>query len=331
MSAFVDLTNVAAASATDICWRQWLALGGGAPTDAPAATGVIDPEALVLLSLAVRHRERRLEDQLLWWAGAGAALMSVQRMRTVLAGFPERLRSDVASFAQMAVAGGDPRWRALLGDGSSERFGRPGKGPGELQLGAAATLMLRLRAGLGVGAKADLLCYLLGAGAAASERGAGMTADTIAKAISYSVASTRRAANEMVQAGFLRTTPDRPARYSVDAAAWNGVLNAQPVGGRPTSAVAGDLGGATFARWRHWAQVFAFLAVIVEMGEDAELATAPAVVHASRLRDVAERFQRQLSAAGIAPVDARAFPGERYLDGFGRLLDAVGQIIANEA
>ncbi len=324
MSALADqLANRAAACAADVCWRQWrsLAAAGLSIGTRPVAS-IIDPEALVLLSLSVRQHERRLDDQLLWWAGAGSWLMSVQRTRTLLGDFPPRVRAELSWFAALAVAGGDPRWKVFV-DGGAKSGGRPGKGPRELQFLEASTLMLRLRAGLGVGAKADMLAFLIGAASRSGERAVAATVEVIAKAISYSVAATRRAANEMVVARLVRASEERPAVHSADASAWARVLRLHEASQVAEAGGRGWSERAEVPPWRFWAQMFALLAACVELGEDARFAAMAPVVQASRLRDVAERFRRPLGWNGIEWLDPRMFPGERYAEAFERMLTTV--------
>lgn len=66
-------------------WRQWTVLGAGmALTTEGRASSIIDPEALLLLSLAMESVERRLADMVAWWVEVGSKLLSVQRTKTLL-------------------------------------------------------------------------------------------------------------------------------------------------------------------------------------------------------------------------------------------------------
>ena len=51
-----------------VAWAQWSALTTMAVPAGARARAMVDPEALVLLSLAVRGRERRLDDLVLGWS-----------------------------------------------------------------------------------------------------------------------------------------------------------------------------------------------------------------------------------------------------------------------
>lgn len=319
------ISETLASCGADACWRQWRALMGmSLPGDEPPASSIIDPEALVLLSLCVSPYERRLEDCLRWCAHEQSELLSVQRMRSLKSAYPDRILGRLGEFASMATDSGDRRWRRFVTELASEvrerEMGRLGKGPGELRLFGPATLMFRLRAGFGVGAKADLLAFLLGIGAGRATT-ASATASMIARAISYSVTSVRRAVSEMSLARFVDVSVDRPARYSVDAAAWCRLLESdepEPFGATPAPS------------WRYWAQLFAFFAQGLELTDEARSSESPTVVLASRARDVATDARRAFGWNGIRWIDPVRHPGELYLDAFADQVDQVcGWIKAN--
>ena len=67
-------------------------------------------------------------------------------------------------FSRYAVAAGDRRWTRLARPPSSVSAAPRGKPFGTIRLAAGPALMLRLRAGFGVGSKADVLAFLLAAG-----------------------------------------------------------------------------------------------------------------------------------------------------------------------
>jgi len=303
-----------------LCWRQWQSLMGyGTWSDAGAAAAM-DPEALLLMSLAVRAHERRLDDLMLWWAEDGAQLLCVQRLQTMLAEFPAPLAHDVAWFAQLSQKGGDRRWRPLLKVAPTEGTPRPGKGPRQLHLLEAPTLLLRLRAGLGVGAKADVLSFLLATASARSEHQARTTAEVMAKALCYSVASVRRAAGEMALARLIAADSERPVQYHADARAWAHVLQPAAAGAVRDGGFAAAPATADLPPWRFWAQMFALTAAVLALCDDAKFQKAAAVVQASRCRDIAERFRRVLEWNRIPWPDPRRTPGERYLPVFLQLM-----------
>jgi peptidylprolyl isomerase len=79
-----SIGSIAAEAAVSIAWAHWGSLAPGAITSGEERTrSIVDPEALVLLSLAVREHEARLTDLLAGWARSGSALLSVQRLKTL--------------------------------------------------------------------------------------------------------------------------------------------------------------------------------------------------------------------------------------------------------
>ena len=96
------------------CWTQWSAVSTGVPTERPARA-IVDPEALVLASMALADYEPRLWRACRMWAPAGSRLLSVQRIKNLgntIAVPAERL----AEFAWMATAkGNDKRWQKMAG------------------------------------------------------------------------------------------------------------------------------------------------------------------------------------------------------------------------
>lgn len=203
-------------------WTQW-----GALLTLPSRVrgrrfrSIVDPEALILMSLVVQENERRLADVLAAWAQQAARLLSVQRMRSLAVAYPEAARTRLAAFGELAAQGGDKRWKkkhfatSLPDSGGSARV----KEVAPLRLLGGASLMVRLRAGFGVGAKADLLSFLLGL------RGAPASLTLASFATAYTSRALRSAAEDMVLAGFIRNIVGPPTGFSQNrghgAAFWN--------------------------------------------------------------------------------------------------------------
>jgi len=294
------------------CWRQWKSLTGeGWAEDESIARSILDPEALVLASLFVRNREARLRDRLLWWASAGAHLMSVSRLGTMMSLFPEDLSTGVGWFAARTQ---DARWAKLALHVHAEESARTGKGPAELQLLEPATLMLRLRAGFGVSAKADLLAFLLGASAL---RGPGFhaSASALSLAIQFSPSSVRRATTDMCLARMIEASRDRPPTFSVDASAWAHLLSSSDPY-RPPSGGSNLWTSLDLPPWRFWGHVYPLLAACVSWGRVARASQTPPVVLASRARDITESFERASNWNGWPAIDGLTAPGERFLEVF---------------
>lgn len=262
-----------------VAWQQWRALGAGAAGgrasegERPRGLGgqgrrrlphtladtLVDPEALVLVSLLLVDHERRLGDLLHDWGTRNSDLLSIQRMKNLEATYPEPVRGllsqRLAWFAAVARdEGKDLRWRSLAQGWSGPSAGDPGESAesqnetsaeasshkrmygahaprnaptkmraARARLVARSTLMLRLRLGLGVGVKADLVTFLL----ARAEEWA--TVRDIADATGYTVAAVRRAAEDMAEARLIeaRSIESRnrqPASYRATREAWAPLL-----------------------------------------------------------------------------------------------------------
>jgi hypothetical protein len=244
-----------------VAWRQWRALGASVvvrptaradsrsgPDDRCGVHSLVDPEALVLVSLALMQDERRLGDVLRDWTARNSDLLSVQRTKNLAADYPDALRAPLSDrLAWIATvaqdAGKDMRWRSLS-HGRAEASGRdtlPGSTPQKVsearaygihapsdastksratraRLTADATLLLRLRLGIGVGVKADLLAFLL------TQNEAWLSVRDIAEAIRYSVAAVRRAVDDLATARMIELRLGQAASYRATHAAWSPIL-----------------------------------------------------------------------------------------------------------
>jgi len=294
------IREAAEGTIVEATWAQWSALTGAAVRVGrkPVWT-IVDPEALVLASFAVGHVERRLEDMVASWARGAAYLMSMQRMRTLASRFPEPVEGHLVDFARAAIAGGDKRWKRLASTQAASEYTARVKPMGRLRLTEGPALTLRLRAGFGVNAKADILSLLLGlAGAAADLK-------VIAAASAYTERAVRTATEEMTLAGFILEIEGRPSSFYAETRAWGHVLQRHRLPSQePAPAV---------PRWRSWAAVFAFLAGVIEWANRVQDEGWSAYVSSSRARDLVENHGRQLRQAQLDvpfPVSAR---GPEYL------------------
>ncbi len=289
------------AVATDVAWLQWRTVG------APAASGrkaraMVDPEALLLLSLYLSDSERRLVRITGWWAKVGARLLSAQRIKNLLHEYGHgELRERTGGFAQLALEqANDVRWRTLAKGGAHPA-------PRAKDLGATpdftepAALLLRLRMGFGVGVKADALAFLLGG------HGVKQTVKQIAAATSYRVGSVRRAVEEMAAARLVRAWRTAPASYSAEIDSWSQLLG---LGEEPPL-------------WRYWAAVFPLVVDALDWGKgDGGRAVTP-YVRGSKARDLVERHDAALALTGVSAPNAAAHAGEEYLDAVAGVLEDI--------
>ena len=261
-----SLAKDLAATAIEAAWIQWHALGSRITTSG-AARSMIDPEALVLASLALRDHERRLWEVLASWIEQYSTTLSVQRMKNLAAMYPQSVRDHLAEAARIAFdKGGDYRWRSLAG--GSEGPHRRAQDLAAPKVGRwdETALVVRLRMGIGVGTQADILVFLL------ARRGDWVSASEIVDALGYNVYSVRRAADRMAHAQLILSTSGKPIRYRADDSRWSGALGLKRLP----------------APWRHWRHAYALVAEIVSLSESGELAARTPYLLSTRLRDVVE-------------------------------------------
>jgi len=314
---FTEIRECAEQAAVRVCWTQWVALGSlASPVGQAQARSIVDPEALILLSLTIQERERRLLDMVAWWAHTGAGLTSVQRLRSVAGRFPTAAgASGLEEFASLATRSGDRRW-AKLARPSSTEAPRGLKGPDQLDLIEASALWPRLRAGFGVGAKADVLVFLLGL------RGAWASTKMIAFATGYTTVTSARAASEMAQARLIRETSNRPVEFSAPPGPWAELLELYPT---PSSWDAPAEPQAP--AWRFWAEIFAFLAASIEWARlQGQVGDR---VLASRARDLIERHMQAFHYNGIEVPPLDAFRGSDAIRAFREVVMAVAEWTAD--
>lgn len=282
-------------------WAQWRALGSPA-SGGPEATTIVDPEALILASAGLVEHERRLWDLVHWWAARASDLLSVQRMKNLAPTFPPPFEEGVTEFAFLAFEEGhDARWKSVerkepIQQSRVEKV----EGSGSPRLLSAPALLVRLRRGLGVGVKPDVLGVLIGM------RGASGSVAELAMATSYSKRAVRRAADEMAEARLLRISSTTPTRYSADVESWLAVLDL------PEPAPA----------WVYWQRLFAFsfhaLSLLEEEGKEE---TTGEYVLSTRVRDLVEEYRDGLRRNNIDAPDPERYRGEEYLDAFVAWLD----------
>lgn len=307
-----SIGDLAAGAAVEVAWAQWSSLTSAAvPAGQPRVWSIVDPEALILLSLAVRDRERRLDDLLAGWARTGSSLLSIQRMKTLARSYPEAVREQVSDFSRHAAEGGDRRWRMHAADPRGTPDPEPRtKDLGSVRLVDGPTLMLRMRAGIGVGAKADLLTFLLGLGGAAADL------RTITMATAYSDRAMRTAADEMALARFIQEVAGPRTAYRADPEGWRTVLGVR-------RSISEPAGCAVLPPWRFWSIAFAFLSAAVCWGREARQQGWSSYVASSRARDLVEMHQPRLRFVNPEMPEPAHARGSEYLDVFRDIVEFV--------
>ena len=303
--------SLARQATTHAVWMQWQSLGAGTlPGGGGTARSVIDPEALVLASLAMLDEERRLADILAWWVRVGSRLLSVQRMKVMARIYPAEIKEYLGQFAQSAVAAKDTRWKRYASGKPLETRKRADKEAMAPDLSLPPALLLRLRAGFGVSAKPDMLAFLMGIG----ERAA--TVQEITRATGYSGVTIRDAARDLMLAQFIGETEEHPLRYYARRAQWT-TLPGPGLSGKPSDMI----------HWGFWKTAFAFLTHVNELVRSCAAESASEYVQSSRARDVFLRHRSVFIDKKIDAPDPANYRGAAYLTGFQRAVQSLADFV----
>jgi len=163
--------------------------------------------------------------------------------------------------------------------------------------------MLRLRLGIGVGIKPDVIAYLIGVA------GGRQPVVLIARATAYHRRAVRRALEELAAAGFVETRPTAPISYRVDARKWAELLAINP--DEPPA-------------WRSWAAMYSLVAALDEWSR--RLPTESDFVLASEARDIMFKYGEALDGTVRIPrLDQHR--GEAFLEPFVETLKACAEYL----
>lgn len=279
-----ELSDTLVRASLDVVWRQWSAIGG-MTSARRRASSLVDPEALALISLTFQQEEPRLADILADWTTRNSDLLSVQRMRNLAERYPASTRDALHGLARAAFEEGkDHRWKPLLRDDAPS----PSRRRNKVRAARArpvepAALVLRLRLAFGVGIKADVLAFLLGAD---DEAWAGMNA--IATATGYTIAPVRKAIKDLAEAGLVDEMAGTRTEYHTPRAGWQALFGAQ-----------------MNARWRGWNEHFVFVASFLDWARDARERPLTTYVLESRGRSLIEANAAAFRAFRVRTADHR--------------------------
>lgn len=283
-------------AASTVAWRQWASLGSLAASE-KTAQSMIDPEALVLVTLTLSSFEKRFWDVLTAWSAGGVRLLSVQRMKNLASSYPESTRSLVAEYAFLAhKVIGDQRWKSLYKEGISHTRALRGKRwEAEPDLLNDPVLMLRLRRGIGVNMRADVLSLLL------AIHGEAMTVRQLAEALRYTNAATRRAAEDLASAQLIHVLGGaKPDTYAVDPKSWSRVLG---LSGLPP-------------QWRRWQDVFEFVANVVDWDRSSRESRISQYALAALGNELTEKHSRVFEYSNEIASRGRRIDRTRTADSF---------------
>lgn len=286
-----------------VVWGQWTVLGGRGGGRIKRPRAVVDPEALVLASCALRDDEPRLWDMAAGFVAQSSGLLSVQRTRNLAKAYPPGVRTVLKELAAVAkVDGRDARW-APLAAAEYQPYRASKFAPEAVRLMDPATLVLRLRLAFGVQARTDVLAFLLTSGDGA------FSAKQIAEGTGYGSIPIRRACELMSRSRLLRTEGARPERYRVRRVAWMQLLE---LPGNPP-------------RWRHWQPIFAFLAHLLEWDAGRAGKRRSAYLESGDVRRLVLEHAAAFSVNRLDIKPPADYQGEAFIEGFASILTDVRQ------
>ncbi len=298
-----DLANQVREAALSHLWRQWQAIGATATTSRQA-TAIVDPEALILMSLWMLEHEQRLGDVARSWVKVNSSLVSIQRLRNLRPQFPKSVSGALAALAEVGVEEAkDSRWESLRKRGTSPLEARANKTRSlEARFGAWSTLLLQLRRGMGVGAKADTLTFLLGT----STQAEWSSVTTIAEAVGYTPAAIRRVADDLAAARFIRVPGASESDRGIQR-----LYQAAPGAWAPLLRVSVQDPG-----WGHWRERYLLLIALLTWLEELDRRSVSAYARDVEAREILGRHAAAfLRNQVVAAVDFdRADHGAQYLE-----------------
>lgn len=174
-------------------WIQWVGLGVDATVEADDA--VVDPEALIALTAELGDADARLRDASTDWCVAFGRYVSGSRLKAVV----QELQTPpavIGEFAATVADAGGPTWPMAGVSRADYRF----RSKARLENAKSRPrLLIRLRAGFGVNARADVLAALL----AFDEQG--MTVAELARRTRFSKPTIASAIEALTLAGLIES------------------------------------------------------------------------------------------------------------------------------
>lgn len=311
------------AVAISFLWDQWSQLGLSGSTAADDAWAM-DPEALILLTLRTGPGDPRLFDEVLDWLCTNGRLISTKRLRNLAKGDhrDERLvdsalawvgthqsslqlwnshsqatetsEDELEPLADLFVGDPDPSF-ALRGFAWPRAMRSLKSQP--VDMDRTVALSFRLRALLGVGARAEVVRYLY----ATAPKDASVA--EIARAAAFGKRNANNTLGDLESAKAVRrTTVGNEHRYSLFAESWDHLLGVGAPEQRPEHVDWISLLDAV-ARLASWS--------VKHRGE-----TNTDYMLASDARHIADQLRPTLEAAGISVPSGAAVLGEAFLPAF---------------
>jgi len=331
-----DFRDIFLENIIDFLWRQWSAVGvlGEARAKEP---WIIDPEALLVLTLDIGRYEPRLFDEVMDWLVTNGHWIDIQRLRGILRKRGDeawRLMGAICEF--LASQGQERKWRNLAKvslkyvpkkeeelfkyikneilyisrdlvkqEKTFEKYGiyrpllKPSKKSREVIPTAESNIRFMLRALFGVGSRAECVLYLL-------THDAGHPSE-VAKAIGLSVRGTQDALIDLSKSGLVltRIKGKRKIEYWLSQERWWEFLSK------------GSYEEIKRPVWLDWIALFEALSkvwtTLLEIGK-----TKSEYIKSSKLRDAMEIVGNEFAQSGIdiPPIPGRGVRPENYEKAF---------------
>ena len=325
-------------SVLSLLWRQWTLLGVSGQQlerhNENTERFIIDPEPLLLVTSELGRFDARLFDESLNWLRQYGKLINIQRLKGIL---QQRILGNPQVLAAMAStvlenrrlskwrtiesmgkerAGSDSLFRTIneasltvsSPDPHFKKFGfirgtstaRPNATPPQVA-SYSELLLVKLRALLGVNARAEIIAALLSLQVAHPS--------ALARRIAYLPRSVQDTLNEMTLSGHITSERSREKYFSLRPGDWNFLMTWDAP--NPQSA-------PRFPRWIDWTVVFALLQDTINLLHADEMKTASPLMAALRLREIYERHSPRLAETGLAEnfTNTSRRSGTEFLDSF---------------
>lgn len=309
-----------------LLWRQWSAIGvsGYGPSE---ETTVVDPEALLLLTLTIARYDARLFDEVLDWLEINGDYLNVQRLQSLLKQYDFQAKAELSSVAEMLgqkssvalkwkklgtkyfqhkgaalfhMKDGRPMPAPVHVDAIFQNHGllRPPVSNRNLSLpfpkGGTPSLLLRLRALLGVNYRCEILCVL----GSVDE----IHPSLIARLIGQNPRSTQNILAEMVWSGVIQVrTRSREKLYALNTEILDRLL-------RPDG----------LTSWGNYASLFRALEILWLGVSSLKLQSLDPLMMASEWRRIAKQMRPLLGDAGKGQpmTEDSPYQGEKYFEVF---------------
>lgn len=323
-----------------IQWSHWRSLGVFAESK-PHTSTLIDPEALICSTMFFGRRSARIFDESMDWIALNSKLISLDRLKTIAAMHCPETRAALGAVLDYMwnnegltkFKNKSERW---IGDarGEKEPFFKSETYSGKERverydnvfydwgfqrmpvklrrrsrapdLSNPANLRLKLKKIFGIGAKSEVVAYLL-------LRGEG-NSNEIADAVSQNQRAVYSALNELVDADIVsRIDSGRKSIYSTRIDRWRDFL-----------------GMDDYPRYMQWAYIFSGLEQLFADYEKNPDLYKTAYLSSSRFRDITPALSRRLYVGGVKtpPPKITEYPGEEYYEPFLAFLNDVMNEIA---